>query len=268
MQITGVVQEGGKRGRALGYPTANVALGDAALDGVYAGRVRVRGTWYDAAIFADPARGVLESHLFDFEDTLYGQEITVVPVEKLRDAVRTDDEAALRRLIEGDIARTKEVLASLARIMVFGTFDMVHKGHESMFAQARALAAHPYLIVSVARDRSAARMKGAAPRHTEEERLARVAAHPLVHEAVLGDAEGYMPHIVAAQPDIIALGYDQEGEYVEHVERDLRVAGLATRIVRLHAFEPETYKTSKLRARVCDAYPQCTPCARAPARGV
>ena len=90
------------------------------------------------------------------------------------------------------------------------------------------------------------RIKGARPHHGEQARLAAIAAHKLVDEAVLGDEEGYVNHIIRARPDIIALGYDQQGEYVDHLERDLRAAGISPRIVRLAPYEPETYKTSKL----------------------
>lgn len=134
----------------------------------------------------------------------------------------------------------------MTRIMVFGTFDMIHEGHADFFKQARALAREPCLIVSVARDLAAARIKGTAPRNREDERLAIVAAHPLVDEATLGDSVGYIGHIRTSTPDIIALGYDQQGEYVDSLARDLEAAGLATRIVRLQAFKPERYKTSKL----------------------
>jgi FAD synthetase len=134
----------------------------------------------------------------------------------------------------------------MTRIMVFGTFDMVHPGHEAFFRQARALAKEPYLIVSVARDANAGRVKGKQPRHSEAERLAAVATNPLVDEAVFGDEEGYVAHIARLSPDIIALGYDQTGEYVEHLREDLAKAGLSTSIVRLEAHEPHRYKTSKL----------------------
>src|SRR3989344_4773700 len=100
----------------------------------------------------------------------------------------------------------------MIRIMVFGTFDMIHAGHEDFFRQARALAPQPYLIVSVARDSVAARIKGAKPRHSERERLVAVATHTGVDRAVLGDEKGYMSHIEKETPDIIALGYDQGGE--------------------------------------------------------
>ena len=49
------------------------------------------------------------------------------------------------------------------------------------------------------------------------------------------------------KPDIIALGYDQNGEYVENLAHDLQDIGLRARIVRLKPYKPEIYKTSKLR---------------------
>ncbi len=130
--------------------------------------------------------------------------------------------------------------------MVFGTFDMVHEGHVDFFRQARALAPDPYLIVSLARDRIAARVKGVPPRRTEAERRSLLLRNILVDEVVLGQEDGYIEHILEARPDIIALGYDQEGEFVSNLEKDLRSAGSSARIVRLQAFEPHRYKTSKL----------------------
>lgn len=134
----------------------------------------------------------------------------------------------------------------MTRIMVFGTFDMLHEGHIDFFQQARALAEKPHLIVSVARDSAVVRIKGTQPKKPESERLALVEASPLVDEVTLGDKEGYIQHIKLARPEIIALGYDQEGEYVRHLEGDLGAAGLETKVVRLKPFKPEIYKTSKL----------------------
>ncbi len=143
----------------------------------------------------------------------------------------------------------------MTRIMVFGTFDMLHEGHRDFFRQARALAlsnveglgSDAQLIVSVARDSAVQRIKGKAPQHSELERMALVEKCEFVDEVTLGDERGYMDHIRAVEPHIIALGYDQEGEYVKHLESDLLSAGLETKIVRLKPFKPEIYKTSKLR---------------------
>lgn len=130
--------------------------------------------------------------------------------------------------------------------MVFGTFDMVHEGHIDFFRQARKLALKPHLIVSVARDGIVTRIKGARPRRSEKERSALLLRNTLVDEVVLGQEDGYIEHIEEARPDIIALGYDQSGEFVDRLERDLANAGVRAKVVRLEAFKPETYKTSKL----------------------
>jgi cytidyltransferase-like protein len=134
----------------------------------------------------------------------------------------------------------------MTKIMVFGTFDMVHEGHVDLFRQARALGPDPCLVVSVARDASVLRIKGVMPRRGESDRLLTVREHQLVDEALLGDSVGYIEHIKAVMPDIIALGYDQTGEYVDRLSEDLRAAGLTTRVVRLGAYKPEQFKTSKL----------------------
>ena len=130
--------------------------------------------------------------------------------------------------------------------MVFGTFDMVHEGHVDFFRQARSLAPRPYLIVSIARDAIATRIKGAKPRRSEKERHALLSRNTLVDEVVLGQEDGYIEHIAEAKPDIIALGYDQMGKFVDRLERDLTNAGVRAKVVRLQAFQPEKYKTSKL----------------------
>lgn len=123
---------------------------------------------------------------------------------------------------------------------------MIHGGHEALFRAARALAEDTYLIVSVARDVNVARIKGRMPRNVETVRREQLHAHPLVDEVVLSDIDEYIPHIVNAQPDIIALGYDQEGEYVTRLAADLALRGLSPHIVRLEPHEPHIYKTSKL----------------------
>ncbi|TSC87033.1 MAG: glycerol-3-phosphate cytidylyltransferase [Parcubacteria group bacterium Gr01-1014_8] len=131
--------------------------------------------------------------------------------------------------------------------MVFGTFDMVHEGHVNLFQQARSLAPAPFLIVSVARDAVATRIKGFAPQHLEDERRALVKKNVLVDKAVLGDKKGFVEHIAHETPDIIALGYDQSGEYVDGLEAKLGEMGLFPKIVRLQPYKPETFKTSILR---------------------
>ena len=143
-------------------------------------------------------------------------------------------------------SRESRISKALTRILVFGTFDMIHPGHQNFFKQARSLAKNPKLIVSVARDKNVERIKGHAPRKTEQQRLAQVGRAPEVDRAVLGGVRQHLPHIIRLKPDIIALGYDQRS-YVAGLSRDLAAAGLTTKVVRLKAYQPDKYKTSLIR---------------------
>lgn len=132
------------------------------------------------------------------------------------------------------------------RVMVFGTFDLLHPGHIHFFKQARALASCPFLIVSVARDLNVERIKGRKPTKNEISRLNRVRQNPLVDKAVLGAKNEYFSHIRKQRPNVIALGYDQKA-YVGELRRDLKRFGLKIRVVRLKPHRPKTYKTTFIR---------------------
>lgn len=131
------------------------------------------------------------------------------------------------------------------KVLLFGTFDMIHEGHRNLFRQALGLAKEVNLIVSIARDKNVARIKGRAPRRSEQQRLALVRKQPEVTRAVLGGSRDHLPHIIRLQPDIIALGYDQSA-YVSGLRAELKTAGLKTKVVRLKAFRPKKYQTRLL----------------------
>ncbi len=85
MEMKGTVSGGSAQASALGYPTANIPL-QSDTSGIYVVRVLVEGNEYGGVAYADQARGILESHLFDFSGDLYGKEVSVTLVEKLRDS--------------------------------------------------------------------------------------------------------------------------------------------------------------------------------------
>ena len=132
------------------------------------------------------------------------------------------------------------------RIMVFGTFDGLHKGHSHFFKQARRLAKNPFLIVSVARDLNVQRIKGRLPLQNEKKRLINLQALQVVDKVVLGGLKSHLAHILKEKPEIIPLGYDQIA-YTKNLAKDLRQRGLVLKIVRLKAHKPHKYKISLLR---------------------
>ena len=107
----GVVIEGSRRARELGYPTLNIKLEDSTISGVFAARVVLDGALYKAAAFADPSRTLLEAHLLDFADDAYGKEITVELLEKIRDAHRFENDEMLKAAIASDVAHVRDHLS-------------------------------------------------------------------------------------------------------------------------------------------------------------
>jgi len=132
----------------------------------------------------------------------------------------------------------------MKKVMVFGTFDGVHPGHENFFQQAKEHG--DYLIAVVARDKTVDKVKGHQPDYPETERRNMVASDPNVDLAVLGKYRDKFEIISEHQPDVICLGYDQSS-FVDNIESEVRRLGLNCQIIRLKAFKPEIYKSSLLK---------------------
>jgi len=124
-RIEGEVLHGEKRGRELGYPTANMSLEGLHLPrfGVYAVLVDVltgpdHGRYMGAAsLGVRPMFGGempnIETFLFDFKGDLYGQHLSVALVDYLRPELRFDGLPALIAQMDADCARARDLLAAL-----------------------------------------------------------------------------------------------------------------------------------------------------------
>jgi riboflavin kinase/FMN adenylyltransferase len=119
--IRGAVQHGDKLGRTIGYPTANVDLGQYLRPryGIYAvtGRLPDGRTVRGAANLGirptfDPPKELLEPYFFDFSGDLYGQEIEVALHHFLRPEAKFDSLDALTAQMEQDCGEARRLLAS------------------------------------------------------------------------------------------------------------------------------------------------------------
>ena len=119
--IEGVVEHGDKRGRKLGWPTANIALGDYVRPryGVYAVRGRLpRGRVLEGVAslgirpMFEPVKELLEPHFFDFSGSLYGRRLEVELVSFLREEAVFDDVEALKAHIARDSDEARRRLAA------------------------------------------------------------------------------------------------------------------------------------------------------------
>ena len=121
--IEGVVIHGDKRGRDLGWPTANVEMGpyQRPAYGIYAVRVRLDdGSEHDGVAslgtrpMFDPPKELLEAVLFDWDGDLYGRTIEVALVHYLRPEAKFDGIEALVAQMDADAAEAKRLLAGHA----------------------------------------------------------------------------------------------------------------------------------------------------------
>lgn len=111
MNFTGIVAGGSAKAHALGYPTANISLTDTSVSGIFAATVRMDGIDYTAVAFADPVRSVLEAHLFGFSGNLYGKEIVISLVKKIRDTKQFADNESLMAAMKEDAEEAKRILS-------------------------------------------------------------------------------------------------------------------------------------------------------------
>lgn len=120
-EVEAVVIHGDKRGRDLGWPTANVELGpyQRPAYGIYAVRVRLDdGTEHDGVAslgtrpMFDPPRELLEANLFDYDGDLYGRTIAIALHHYLRPEARFDSLDALKAQMDADAAQARALLAA------------------------------------------------------------------------------------------------------------------------------------------------------------
>jgi len=118
--IQGVVQAGDKRGRELGYPTANIALGDYQRPryGIYAVRATLEDGSEHPGVASlgvrptfDPPVELLETHLLDYDGDLYGQRIEVALHAFIRDEWKFDSVTQLVDQMRDDEVDARRLLA-------------------------------------------------------------------------------------------------------------------------------------------------------------
>ncbi len=125
--ISGHVIHGAKRGRDMGFPTANIALGEEYKDidnGVYAAKLVIDNIYYDgvANIGIHPTVGALnnkqlEVHIFNFTSIIYDKEIFIELIQFIRPEKSFNNIIELKEQIFSDINTAKEIIKK-------------HKNHE------------------------------------------------------------------------------------------------------------------------------------------
>ena len=128
----------------------------------------------------------------------------------------------------------------MKKVICFGTFDIIHKGHLHMFKQAKKYG--DYLVVIVGRDKTVTAIKGKKPTNSEKIRLQNIKKIKIIDKARLGYLDDKYRVVGEEKPEIVAIGYDQR-TFIDNLENVLEDH---VEIVRLSPYKPEIYKSSKM----------------------
>jgi riboflavin kinase/FMN adenylyltransferase len=121
--IDGIVVEGKRRGRELGFPTANLQTENELLppNGVYATTTTIDGVVHASLTnvgvqptFGDTTETMIEAYVLGFDGDLYGRTVRLGFVQRLRDERKFEDVDALRAQIEADRRRAERLFAQLS----------------------------------------------------------------------------------------------------------------------------------------------------------
>ena len=125
---------------------------------------------------------------------------------------------------------------SLRVVLAGGVFDIIHPGHIHTLKAAKALG--DILVVAIATDKTAQKMKKRIPLHNQELRRELVDCLSMVDVAIVGHENDIFETVKLVKPEIIALGYDQIHQE-KFISDGCKQINLHTKIVRLQSPVPE-----------------------------
>ena len=125
---------------------------------------------------------------------------------------------------------------SLKVVLAGGVFDIIHPGHIHTLKAAKALG--DILVVAIATDKTAQKMKKRIPLHNQELRRELVDCLSMVDVAIVGHENNIFETVQMVRPEIIALGYDQIHQE-KFISDGCKRINLDVKIVRLQSPVPE-----------------------------
>jgi len=120
-------------------------------------------------------------------------------------------------------------------VLAGGVFDIIHPGHIHTLNAAKALGG--VLVVAVATDKTAEKMKKRSPLHNQELRRELVSCLSMVDKAIVGHEDDIFQTVKEVKPDIIVLGYDQVHQE-KFISDGCKRINLNVEIVRLESPVP------------------------------
>jgi len=242
-KIKGVVIHGNALGRTIGFPTANIAYSENDIEeSVFHLNIVLWKKIHQGMGTYMPQKKVFEAHIFDFDADIYGQEIEVILLQKIRDNQKFASLEDLKAQIKKD---QKEILSHTLNVLSFGSFDVVHPWHFYYLFEARKYGTH--LITIIATDANIAKIKWKPPKNPLLHRVEDVMKLEICDEVVAWSESAPLSWIAQYTPHSICLGYDQRGPFVDRLPLEIKNMWLESELIRIPSLQPEIYKSSLLK---------------------
>lgn len=174
------------------------------------------------------------------------------PFEKIKEKTMFSDEeikSKIDELIKNQLVNEdKKSLTELGRsslrvVLAGGVFDIIHPGHIYTLNAAKALG--DVLVVVVATDNTAIKMKKRQPLHSQEQRKELVNSLSMVDLCLIGQEDDIFKTVNNVRPQIIALGYDQVHQEKSIIDGCKRI-NLDAAVARLQSPIPDS-SSSKIQ---------------------
>lgn len=241
-KISWIVLDWKKLWRTIDFPTVNISCEDENItDGTYRINVAINWEKYSWVWAYLKEKKLFESHIFDFNDDIYWQNIEVYILYKIRDNKKFNSLNELKNQISKDVefGKSKEVIA-----MTFWTFDVFHEWHKHFLQTAKNYC--DKLITIVATDKNVFNIKWFNTHFSQDERKNEVEKSWISDSVFVWKEENPMYFVEKFKPNVICLWYDQKW-FSYLLEDFIKENNLDTKIVRIESFKPELYKSSILK---------------------
>ncbi|MDD2870647.1 MAG: riboflavin kinase [Candidatus Gracilibacteria bacterium] len=241
-KIKGIVIKGNQIGRTIGFHTANIEYKkNDIIDGVYKINIIIEKKIYHGAGSFRKNLNLFESHIFNFNNDIYGKKIEIILLEKIRENKKIDSLEELKLLIENDIKKIKKIKYN---VLTFGSFDYVHEGHKYFLNKAKKYS--DKLITIIATDKNIEKFKGKKPHFKLIERIKHIKELNISDEVIGGNETNPLIWIDIYNPKIICLGYDQIG-FSDNLKKYIKYKNLDTKIIRINPYKEKKYKSSIIK---------------------
>ena len=134
------------------------------------------------------------------------------------------------------------MLKKYKKVVIFGTFDIIHPGHISVFKYAKNLAEELYVII--ARDQNID--KETQSLFNEKQRLKNISQYKIIDKAILGDKKNPLAFYEQLKPNLIILGYDQ----YQNVDLLKKLKNVT--IKKAPSYHEELFKARKIKKIIAD----------------